>query len=323
MNKLAHALVACLVGSPALAQQEINLPEALRNEAQVIYQLLVNVAPQDFRQTDVPWGYGPTWPDYPATWPAPNQVTYNLRRPSERRTAFNIELVDIYVRDLGQIEWSEEREIRPIRDSDRRWPVNIAAGDTLTQTFSHTFSHATTLEEETKINLAAEVELSLGNLESPAGAKLTTKVETEFASKFSDTATVSDTLSQQLVIQGPANRVYFAFRDRVIAERTTRCRPLFDYKIRFAARYDDGGYLIAEWASKAEFERFIRGLADDTVGYLNASNPYMAKALAPFYRAHPQPGASIGDSAPPMEWTDRYSTRIVTGIDFEEAAKSQ
>ena len=294
--------------------QPINLPDALRGEAVRINQLLLNVGH---------WllGSGATPTRPPADWPAPGAVVYDFGHA-------RIELLDVHVRDFGQIDWSGEQVVRRRRESEVVATVRLLEGESFTRNLSHTFAHATSLEESTARNFETEIEAHLGSYETPAGFSAKEKVGLEFGKKFGSEDRESDTISDTLTLSGPLARRYSAYRDSVVAQRTTRCQPLFDYRIRWTSSGQASGGTateVVEWADKAEFLRFIRGLADDGVGQVHTTlsdgNPYPAShpiKLAPYFRDRAQPNGEIPDVAPRMEWTDDYQGRLELGFESED-----
>lgn len=317
-SRLAAVAAALLLLAPAATGAQdgaINLPEALRSDVERIHQLFANVAGNV--AIDNVW-FTPAWP-HPsfAGWPEPTTVVYRIDKGGG--AYYEVTLSEIHVADFGPIDWQQEREIMPVRDIGRKLGVKVAAGDTFVDTYTHTFSHVQTLEEETKLNFTAEVGARLGALATPAGANLSLKVSREYADRFSTSATATDTVTQTLTVQGPADRTYFAFRDRSVVERTTRCRPVLDYKIRIGSWNPNGSGYFADWSSKAELLRFLRGQASDDVGYRHHNvNPSLSGAMAHFFRERPQPGAAIDGGYPVLEWTDRYSNFHRTGLTYEE-----
>lgn len=290
----------------------INLPEALRGEAVRINQLLLNVG-----HWLIGAGATPTQP--PTYWPSPKDVGYNFGHA-------NIELLGVHVRDFGPIDWSEEHVIRTRRESEIVATIHLQEGESFQRNISHTFAHATSLEESTATNLESEIEAHLGSYETPAGFSVKQKVGFEFGKKFGSETRESDTISDTLTLTGPLQRKYMAYRDSVVAQRTTRCQPLFDYRIRWVSSGQASGGTateVVEWADKAEFLRFIRGLADDSVGQVHTTlsgggTPNPPIKLAPYFRDRAQPNGTIDDVAPRMEWTDNYEGRIELGFTSED-----
>ena len=288
----------------------INMPEALKWDAGRIWQLILNA--------NSPWyGAGNARSDYPVEWPQANNVQYHVGGP------VILELFDIRVVDYGPIAWSRENVVRTERESDVVATVRLQEGETDVRRIEHTFSKAKSLEESTLLGFETEAEAHLGSYESPAGASLKEKVTNEYASKFGTSTTETDTFSDTLTLTGPLHRRYTAYRDSVIAQRDISCRPILDHGIKIVSRFPD----TRQWKQvifkdRDEFLRFIRGEADDSIGVFEigfeGGGPSERTAMAPFFRAHPQPGAAFDNTIPSLEWVGEYQTRIELGLDSED-----
>ena len=301
------------------------LPTALMNEAARIHQLLKN--------TDNEWWGGGASPGvYEYQFPDDTTVRYHIGG------AVWLTLHGIHVTDLGPIQWQEEESVSSTDSERHEDHLELLAGDSAKRTLSWTFSDIQTLEDSTKLNLQSEAQAKLGSLYSPVSGFIDQKVEKEYASKFSDAKTYSQTETYELDIVGPKSVNIVFERDKQKRQRHTQCAPIFDYAITFHWAYDDGGWFDVTWKSKQEFIDFIRGEAPDTVGVLfGADRPlppsflslnigdtrvnHTESALAPWFRARPQPDAVIDNGGMSLTWTDMYDTVIDQSVREELVAQ--
>ena len=299
----------------------VNLPEALMQEKQGIHQALLNV------QHSM-WGGGNAPFESPYNWPNPGTVVYVMGG------AFHISFRNIHVADYGDIAWSEEHPIGTPKVERVEVPVKVAKGDTLRDTISHTFGEVETLEKTTALNFASTVEARLGSLPVPVSASLQEKVDRQFSEKFGHQKTHAQTETQDLTIVGPADRTYIFERKSTRAQRTTKCQPLFDYTIEVSFDYDNGTRRWMDFPDRDTFERFCRGLTDDSVGVphrrfkkypvLGIGNPTWHEEtlapLAPWFRERANPHYQIGHHAAPLEWVDTYDSVLVQSVTYVENA---
>lgn len=300
MKRIAFLFLAFLfLALPAAAQdRQIALPDALQGEAGRIMQLLYNEGHWLF-------GYGPAH-RFESEWPAPNAVTYDTGQDGAQLLLTNIRVVD-----FGHIEWSQEHELHRNREEHVLSTLELVEGQTVSDQFSWTFAKARSLQETSKLGFEQAVEAHVGSYESPAGASITAKFDQEFSRTFGSTETTTNTISRTITTTGPLRAEIVATRDSVVAQRTTRTQPKFDYQIQWAHGCCEGrGTTRVTWANKDEFLRFVRGAADDSVGIAHLALGGETRKLAPYYRAHPQPNAVIDDSSPWINWTDTYDTSI-------------
>ena len=294
----------------------MNLPNALDVEVQSIDQLMRNVA---YLYNYQRWLSGPAWGNYYNEWPEPDRIRYRM---GDERNAVWIELRNVHVASYGPIEWQEATTIGG-RHTDIVEEQDVVIPNpegTWEKEVSLTFAAVRGLEDQTKRGFVSEAMAKLGGISSPASASINQKVELEFNQTFSKTTTESYTVSDKISLPTPLNITYRGERARVVEERRTRSRPVFDYGIALRYEYNDGNWTEMYFASKDQFQDFIRGNAPDSVGvwYTGGGTtrriftnevvnlPGREEIQADWFRAHPQSGATITPSGATLEWVDQY-----------------
>ena len=240
---------------------------------------------------------------------------------------------------LSDQNFSDEETVSATNLEQHRNHVRLREGDSAKETLEYTFQDIQTLEQSTKLNFQSEIQAKLGSLYSPASGYVDQKVEKEYADKFGNQKTYSQTEEYELDIQGPANLDIVFERSKQKAQRHTTCRPIFDYGIRFLAQYNDGGFDVIDWHDKAEFLAFVQGQSPDSVGVMHSADRPLKgggffdlgfdstvqntsqTVLAPFFRAHAQPNAEIEGGSALLAWTENYDNVIAQGVEEEEVGK--
>lgn len=302
----------------------MNLPVALMGEVQLIDQLLRNAV---YLGAAVNWWRSDPAPAaYEFQWPDPSTLRFHVGG------AYWIVLYNVHVAQYGPIEWADASTIGGqhtdiVNETAVKIPVDKG---TYRDTFSATFSETKSLEDETKNGFISEAMAKLGGISSPVQASLNQKVELEFRKAFGQVSSESRTVSQEITLPTPLDITVRGVRSRVTEQRRTKSQPQFDYGIAFRAERNDGGWWEVGFASKAEYQSFIRGEASDSVGvrrhggstvksiWSDQQVPVAAQAAEPqaaAFRNVPQPSAVVGHGAHSLEWLATYDNVHKTGIE--------
>ena len=291
----------------------MNLPNALDVEVQSIDQLMRNVT---YLYNYPYWISGPAWGGYHSEWPEPDRIRYHISQ------AVWIELRNVHVKEYGPIQWQDadtlggrHRDI--VEEQDVVIPIDQGTWE---KEVSLTFSSTRGLEDATKRGFTSEAMAKLGGINAPASASINQKVELEFAQTFSKEQTESYTVRDKISLPTPLNITYRGERERVVEQRRSLSTPVWDYGIALRYEYNEGSWTEMYFASKQQFVDFIRGNAPDSVGVyevggLSAYNIWEGKRIpvdgrsepqAAWFRAHPQPEASLAYSPTALEWAEPY-----------------
>lgn len=282
----------------------VNLPEALKGEAQRIFQLFQNVGvPQllPTGSTPVPW----------YDWPDRQTIHYYIPGAFPAESAVRLRFQNIRVKDFGPIEWSKEEVVSDQTVNTVITGVDVPAGTDFDQTITHTFKGVTTLSESTTQGFEAAAKASFGP--EYAHFDIEGKVKRESTQAFGNEKTYEESISQRIAFKGPRNVSIQAVREEQKLRRRVQSTPIFDYIITLSANYTL--YLAMGWDSKAELLDFLRGNAPDSAGQLlpfryegGSRAGFPPTVQAPYFRAHPQKDADIPPTGQPLEWTSEYIT---------------
>ena len=290
--------------------RKMNVPEALRGQAQGIWQRLINVP------NPVIKGSGVNVP-LPYRWPDPQTIEYYMGDET-------LTLMGVHEGDYGKVNWAQERETSmQLLDE-----IEVPEGVPFTKTYEKTSTEKTSLLEGTKTALEAGFKEVIGQ-EYGTGITLTQRIEADYEKQFGKDQgeTESDTFTIGPISEPGKYRIYsYSF------ERLVSSRPIFDYRIRWAkdVTQEDavaGSGNEIEWWTRAEWEDldsfldFIAGDAPDSVGVAhsgrivhgkyNSSTTNPDKPLAPYYRERRQVPDRF-NPVPPIQQTVRYGhgTRV-------------
>lgn len=312
----------------------MNIPVALMEEVKGIHQLIANAQWKGV----IRW-----WMSQPLNglieyeWPEAETIRY-FPFGKGNQSALRIVLRNVHIIEYGPIEWEEARQSGGehkdfVNETNVRIPIDQG---TYRDTFSATFSETKSLEDETKNGFISEAMAKLGGISSPVQASINQKVDLEFRKSFGTVTSEARTVSQEITLPTPLDITVRGIRERATEQRLTKSQPRFDYGIAFRGEYNDGGWWEVYFASKAEFVQFVRGQADDSVGVYRKGGGSVkdfftpnripipdgpSTPQAPKFRANPQPGASVPDLSPSLEWTASYDNVHRTGIEVIDHTK--
>ena len=309
----------------------MNVPVALMGEVQGIDQLMRNA---QYLKTINWWREDPAPSVYDHQWPQADTIRYHVGG------AWWIVLHNVHVSEYGAIEWQDAVQVGGehvdiVNEKHVEIPVDEG---TYRSTYSASFTETKSLQDATKNGFISEAMGKLGGISSPVQASLNQKVELEFSKSFGSTSSESLTFSDEIVLPTPLDITLRGERRRITEQRRTRSQPHFEYGIAFRGEFNNGGWWEVGFLSKDEFLSFIRGQADDSIGvrrqgggsvksvWSNEQIPVgdgPSTPQAPFFRAHPQSGASIGHSAQSLEWTATYDNVHKSGIKVIDHLKGE
>ena len=288
----------------------MNIPEALRGQAEGIWQRLMNVS------NPAIVGSGVQVP-LPYNWPDAKTIEYY--QGDEKLT-----LSGIHEGDYGTVTWAKER----VTKSRLLDEIEVPKGVPFTKTYTKTESEKTSMLEATKTALEAAFKEVVGQ-EYGTGITLQQRIETDFEHQFGHDQgeTKSDTFTIGPIEEPGKYRIYsYSF------ERLVSSRPVFEYHIMWskdtvvedpvAGPGNDIEYWKrAEWENIDSFLDFISGDSPDSVGVYHSGRIVHGQygsnyegppvALAPYFRLSRQSRVRF-NPAPPIQQNVQYGqgTRV-------------
>lgn len=288
-----------------MADQSINLSQALEVEAQRIWQLVINSGIWFFGGPSIQNGE-----QFQKYWPNPSTVEYRRDATGNSGNWLYLRFENIHVTDFGGIVWENESVIGRRDNSEIIIEVDLPEGVGFNQEISHTFTAVQTLLDSAKTGFETAAKARLGGVSTPAGAELAQTVTKEFTRQFGQNDSFNREVRQRFDIPGPRKFKIEAVREQQRIRRQARCRPVFDYNIKMGRYWAQGHYYEAGFVDKAEFLSWIRGQAPDSVGYIVANFDSFGQwgdpNAAAFMRARPQSGAELSQADSLIIWPDEY-----------------
>ena len=305
--------------------QPINLPQALQNDAQRIWQLLTNVGELTIGQL------GAIQPGESLLyeWPADDTVVFTRHFDDLRRA--RLTLSNIHETGYESINWSEEETVGRADEFtviDR--VENLPANAKYSQQHSFTFGAVETLLESSKDGFETAAKARLGSISTPAGAELAQTVTKEYLRQFGSDHNWQETLTRNFEIEGPASFEIRAVRAQERRRRHMVGVPILDYSIEWGRYWGNGSYDKIQVASKSEFLQLLAGNASDAVGVMYTRRPgevtwsgmewpVTSTPTAGYYRERPQQGA-IDARSEPVSLTREYNAVLSQGFRYYDLA---
>ena len=307
-----------------------NLEDALASEARNIAQLMLNLQYLSGNVAHSFFGGGAAGEWNNSDWPIATTVQYEADLGN-----FNLRYVrleDIYMVKTGEIDWQEEQVHDRVTDLLLERKYNPPAGSKVDASYSVKFGSIRTREDATKLGLENEIGLRLGGINTPAGATNNTTVTAEATRKYGETHTFEETISDTVVIEGPADLILRGERSRSQASQIVKAVPEFEYKIIMGMRQGGDGhhyFMETEFASKAQFNAYIQGRASNDVGVVYQYTAEVTRdrlqtfPTAPTAREHRQPDAVIQTHHVPLVFTTAFDDQVSQGVIFYDAQTGQ
>lgn len=307
-----------------------NLEDALASEARSIAQLALNLEYLSGGIGHHFFGGGASGEWTRSDWPIATTVEY--QQDLGGFVLRYVRLEDIYMVRTGDIDWQEETVHDRVTDLVLKREYNPPAGAKVDASYSVKFGSVRTREDTTKLGLENEIGLRLGGINTPAGATNNTTVTAEATKKYGETSTFEETISDTIIIEGPADLVLRGERSRSRVSQIVKAVPEFEYKIIMGTRQggDDHHYWMeATFDSKAQFNAWVQGRASNDVGVVKqytarvTSDRLSTFETAPTARDHRQPDAVISTHHVPLVFTTAFDDQISQGVTFYDAQTNE
>ena len=202
-----------------------------------------------------------------------NCLTLEYRRPGNRDAQIVLGFLDMV--DIRTQKTVSETVIEDNIEERKLWEIELPAGASEEETYTHAFAKTRTFEQAAKRAWEAGGKASLSA--SYAGIGGSVEVYGKYGESFDDShggsETESDTISRKFRFEGPIKTTLEAYRSRQRRERIVRAQCDIDGKLYFI-----GASTAWEFCTyKSQFLPIARRTADDSIyGY----SEFMAKPVS-------------------------------------------